>query len=213
MRVKTANTGRKVRQIRNPDVATSEAQESVRKFHGREPKGITEIIETEEYDDTLPVLGQLLELNIMTCDGKAFVPIVFCKMDGKKPKMPLEQMIQVCADKVGEGDETGHNLYFKSGNQCLDMAKLVKLDICDEIQKDLCIIGPIWSIAYFTDKSHLEGPEYQKKGAPYEHQFGEEADKGEGHYGEQPVLIYDSRNERLMLSGGSYEIRPNGIWN
>lgn len=202
-----AHTGRKIKQIRNPDDTLIEAQEMVRKFHGREPKDITEIIETEEYDDTLPVLGQLLDLNIMLANGKAYIPIVFCRMDGKKPKQPLDQMIQVCCDAKKK------NIYFKGGNQFLDISKLVKLDICDETEKDLCVIGPVWSISYFTDKHHLEGPEYQKKGAPYEHQFGEEADKGEGHWGEQPVLIYDSRNERIMLSGGSYEIRENGIWN
>ena len=200
-----AREGRKIKLVKNPDEALLEAQDMVRRFHGREPKHITSIIEEEEYDDTLPVYGQLLELNIMTNNGKSYVPIVFCRMAGSIPQMKLKDMIQVC------GDVGGNNLYFKGGNQHLDVAKLAKLDIYEETKKDLVIIGPVYSIVYFTDKHHLEGPEYQKKGAAYEHPFSEEADKGE--WGEQPVLIYDSRNEHIMLSGGSYEIRTEGIWN
>ena len=204
-----ARTGRKIKQIRNPDTALYEAEEMVRKFHGREPKHITEIIERETYDDTLPVYGQLLELNISTDDGKGYVPIVFCKMNGKFPKLPLEEMVQVC------GDVGGRNLYFKDGDQFLDIEKLAKLGLVDpeclENPKDIILIGPVWSIVYFTDKHHLEGPAYQKKGAPYQHEFGEEMDKGE--YGEQPTLMYDARNSMIFLSGGSFEVRENGIWN
>ncbi len=208
-RSNNARMGRKIKQIKNPDDTLAEAQDMVRRFHGREPKGITEIIERETYDDTLPILGQLLELNISIDRGKAYIPIVFCKMDGKFPKQNLEEMIQVC------GDSGGRNIHFKDGDQFLNIDKLAKLGLVDseylENQKDLTIIGPVWSIVYFTDKAHLEGPKYQKNGAPYEHQFGEEMDKGE--YGEQPTLLYDAKNSRILLSGGSYEIRDNGIWN
>jgi hypothetical protein len=38
----------------------------------------------------------------------------------------------------------------------------------------------------------------------YEHKFGEEN-------GERPVIVYDRRNNRLLLKGGDYDIRPEGI--
>ena len=203
------NTGRKIRQVKNPDDAMRQAEDMVRRFHGREPREVISIIETDSYDDTLPVYGQLLELNIMTDDGKAYVPIVFARMNGNKPSLALPEMVQVC------GDVGGHNLYFKDGDQFLNMEKLAKLGLVDpeclENPKDIITIGPVWSIVYFTDKHHLEGPKYQKTGAAYEHQFGEEADKGE--YGEQPTLLYDTRNSRLLLSGGSYTVTENGIKN
>lgn len=204
---RTEREGKRIKHIKNPDLAMQEAQDMVKRFHGRGARGVIDIVETDEYDDTLPVLGQLLELNIMIDEGRAFVPIVFCKMQGKFPKMPLEDMIQVCCGVDGK------NIYFKGGDQELDIGELASKGVYQELEgngngslKDLCIVGGVWSIVYFTDKHHLQGPKYQSKGAPYEHEFGE-------NDGEQPVLVYDSKNKRMSLSGGSYEVRDEGIWN
>jgi hypothetical protein len=201
-----ANTGRKIKQVKNPDDTLREAKEAVEKFHGRAAKRVRKVIEVEKFPDTLPVLGQLLELNIMTEDGESYVPIVFCQMHGISPKMNLDDMVQVChtLDKK--------NIVFSGGNQELDLEKLgrsLKVEFDDN--HGLVIVGPVFSIGYFTDKHHLEGPKYQAKGAPYEHEFGERADLGE--WGEQPELVYDPMNKKIMLSGGSYEIRAEGIYN
>jgi len=203
------NQPNKGRKGKNPGKALAEAEDMVRRFHGREPKGDLHIKEVEQYDKELPVLGQLLELKIMTANGTKYVPIIFARMKGKKPDCPLDEMVQVCSDLKGK------NIYFKGGDQELDIQKLAEKGVYQEgygdSVKELCIVGPVFSISYFTDKHHLEGPKYQAKGAAYEHEFAEEADKEE--YGEQPILIYDSRNKRMFLSGGSYEIKDEGIYN
>lgn len=201
-------TGRRIKQIRNPSEAMQESEEMVRKFHGREPRQVLEYLEEEKYEKDLGVLGQLLELNILKDSGKSFIPIRFCKIAGDgKPALKLDDMVQVCCDGKGE------QIYFKSGEQFLDLEALQKHGLGEEKLrgKGLIVIGPVMSIVYWADKHHLEGPKYQAKGASYEHHFGEEADKGE--YGEMPVLVYDAENERMHLSGGSYEIRTEGIWN
>ena len=45
-----ARMGRKIKQIRNPSEAYEEAEEVVRKFHGREPRGSIDLNEEEEYE-------------------------------------------------------------------------------------------------------------------------------------------------------------------
>lgn len=201
--------GRKIKQIRNPSESMEEAEEMVRKFHGREPRDVIEYLEEEDYDKNLGVLGQLIELNILKDSGNSFVPIIFSKKGRENmSQKDLEGMVQVCSNGK-------RPIQFKNGNQELDLIKLEQsgLDLGElkDRGKELIIIGPVMSIVYWTDKHHLEGPEYQKKGTPYEHEFGERADKGE--YGEMPFLLYDARNKRMHLSGGSYEIREEGIWN
>src|SRR4051812_40715285 len=109
------STGRQVKHIVNPSDAVAEAEDMVERFHGRKPKGTLEIIETEKYDDTLPVMAQLLELNIMCPDGKAYVPIEFCRMGGRAPSLPLNEMIQVCHTLDNQ------NIVFKGGNQKLNL--------------------------------------------------------------------------------------------
>lgn len=202
-----AREGRKIKQIKNPSEAMQEAEEVVRKFHGREPRGIIEIEEQEEYDDDLGVLGQLMQLGILKDNGSAFVPIRFCKLatDGK-PQLELEDMIQVATNA------DGRPIYFKGGNQDLDLEKLQKQGLATgrESKKGLVVVGPVLNIVYWTDKSHLKGPKYQSKGAEFEHFFGE--NEGDGDDGEMPLLIYDIGNKAMHLAGGSYSIKPEGIY-
>lgn len=199
-----ARMGRKIKQIRNPSEAYAEAEEVVRKFHGREPRGTIDIDETEEYESELGVLGQLMELNILKDKGNSFVPIRFCKLanDGK-PQLELEDMIQLATNIEGRP------IYFKGGNQELDLQGLRKhgLAMGKESKKGLVVVGPVLSMVYWADKSHLEGPKYQTKGAQYEHMLGEE----EG--GELPMLIYNVENCAMHFAGGSYEVRAEGIFN
>ena len=135
-----ARMGRKIKQIRNPSEAFAEAEEVVRKFHGREPRGTIEIDEEEEYEDELGVLGQLMELNILKDNGKQFVPIVFSKLAGDgKPKGELEDMVQL-ATNAG-----GRPIYFKGGDQELDLLKLRAQGLATgvESKKGFVIVGPV----------------------------------------------------------------------
>jgi hypothetical protein len=67
------------------------------------------------------------------------------------------------------------------------------------LPKDHVTLGPVAKIAYFTSKAfHDFTP------SVYEHQFGEDS-------GVLPLLHYDVRNKRLYMTGGSYQVRPEGI--
>jgi hypothetical protein len=73
------------------------------------------------------------------------------------------------------------------------------------------VLGKVKVIDYHTDKSHL-GDEGGK--AVYTHQF-RTTNKGGKHVtvsmAKYPTLVYDVVNEQLLLSGGSYTIRAEGI--
>lgn len=65
--------------------------------------------------------------------------------------------------------------------------------------KDLIDLGPVKYIVYRTEKGFDKFKSYE-----YKHKLGEES-------GDRPTLIYDRRNHRLLLAGGNYEVRPEGI--
>jgi hypothetical protein len=62
-------------------------------------------------------------------------------------------------------------------------------------------LGEARRIDYRQRKEHLAG-----EGDEWRHDFGEET-------GVRPSLWFDSNNKRLLLKGGEYEIRPEGIVN
>ena len=92
-------------------------------------------------------------------------------------------------------NEDGTQLYFVGGDQSVDLEALKFSEI--EQEKDLVTIGDCFFVSYLTQKDfdNLET-------ICYEHELGEES-------GVLPQLIYDTRNKKLMLSGGEYHIeRP-----
>jgi hypothetical protein len=78
------------------------------------------------------------------------------------------------------------------------------VDGASETEKNLVLVGPVCEISYFADKHHLSGPKEQKDGITYYHNFGEDDD-------ELPYLVFDRRNRKLLLVGGSYTIESEGI--
>ena len=92
-------------------------------------------------------------------------------------------------------NEEGTQLYFVGGDQSLDLDALKFSEI--EQEKDLVTIGDCFFVSYLTQKDFDD-----LETICYEHELGEES-------GVLPQLIYDTRNKRLMLSGGEYHIeRP-----
>jgi hypothetical protein len=91
----------------------------------------------------------------------------------------------------------GGQLYFV-GNQRLALEEL-KLD--RYLPKDHITVGPVASIVYHTSKAF-----HNFEPVEYEHEFGEEG-------GEEPILGYDVLSEKFYLTGGSYQIKPEGIVN
>ncbi|GIU80920.1 MAG: hypothetical protein KatS3mg005_4158 [Bryobacteraceae bacterium] len=92
----------------------------------------------------------------------------------------------------------GGQLYFVGGDQEIDL-KTLALD--KYLPKDHVTLGPVAKIAYYTSKAF-----HDFQPSVYEHRFGEDG-------GSLPLLHYDVRNKRLYLTGGSYQVRPEGIVN
>lgn len=92
----------------------------------------------------------------------------------------------------------GGQLYFVGGDQAIDLSAL-HLD--KHLPKDHVTLGPVAAIAYHTSKAF-----HDFEPSVYEHRFGEDG-------GSLPLLHYDVLNRRLYLTGGSYQVRPEGIVN
>jgi hypothetical protein len=162
-------------------------------FHGRPVEESFEVAEPESYDTDVAVLGCLEELGILIDDHDedALIPIRFSYGENNPDTVYLAS------------DPYGNNLEFIGGDQSIDWRQV---DGAEATDKYLVAVGPVLTVAYFADKHHLEGPKSQARGVSYEHEFGEEG-------GELPILVYDTRNVKMLLVGGSYTIEPEGITN
>jgi len=91
----------------------------------------------------------------------------------------------------------GGQLYL-TGNQRLDLAAL---GLNRYLPKDHITVGLVESVVYHTSKAF-----HNFEPIEYEHTFGEEG-------GELPTLGYDVLSEKFYLTGGSYQVKPEGIVN
>jgi hypothetical protein len=147
-------------------------------WHGRPARMASDIIETVHYHGVLTELGQLQEIKVMVTDRKA-------------------QAIFFDAETMLCSSENGKQLYVVGGDQSLDLEALGITG--EEAEKDCVLVGEVYSLTYITDKQHLGKAD--KTPGPYEHIMGE---KG----GRPPFLVYDSMNETVGFSGGTYVIDP-----
>lgn len=92
----------------------------------------------------------------------------------------------------------GGQIYFVGGDQEI---ALEKLGLARWLPKDHVTLGPVAKIAYYTSKVF-----HDFELIIYKHEFGDER-------GVMPLLHYDVRNKLLYLTGGSYQVRPEGITN
>jgi hypothetical protein len=92
----------------------------------------------------------------------------------------------------------GGQIYFVGGDQAIDPEAL---GLQDSMPKDHLCLGACTWIHYYTKKGfhHFES-------TIYKHRFGEEG-------GSPPLLNYDVRNQTLYLTGGTYQVRSEGIVN
>lgn len=171
----------------------SRAQLLTEDFHGRPVRDVIEVEEREVYDRHVAVLGYLIELGILMEDEETDIPIRF--QDDDDDPVIDDSTVYVVSNPAGT------NIQFVGGDQDIDWQSV---DGASQQGKYLVWVGPVHSIAYFTDKHHLSGPKSQKDGTPYEHEFGEEG-------GELPCLIFDRQNKRILLVGGDYSVEPEGI--
>lgn len=186
---------RKKNPLFGSDNEFEKSMELSRKFHGRDNRYVTNLIEEERYQKDLAELGTLVELGVLISEMK-LVPINF-ETDRERDKVILAS------------NPDANQLYIVGGDQSLDTEVLKErfgLED-DELDKRYICIGEVLKIAYHADKHHLEGPKReQAKGTDYEHEFGEEG-------GSLPYLFYDQMNFKIRLVGGSYKIEETGIRN
>jgi hypothetical protein len=99
--------------------------------------------------------------------------------------------VNVCASP------DGCQLYLVAGDQDVDLDSLG----IEYQQKDELPLGTLLAIYYHTSKAF-----HNFEPTDYLHLFGEEN-------GELPLLSFDRLNRALRISGGSYQVKPEGIVN
>lgn len=178
------------RRKNNPSDGLIEAELLSEGFHGRPSKEVIDIVEKTHYDKDLAQLALLCEFEILVDDSNMVTPINF-KYKG------LSDPIRLCGTKDRE------QLLLIGGDQ--DLSKCFKeFGIPDSwLKKRVICIGNIHSISYYSDKWHLQDGDGFSE---YRHEFGEMG-------GDMPQLIYYPIDRRMEISGGSYEIRDEGIYN
>ncbi len=101
---------------------------------------------------------------------------------------------------VVTSDESARQIYFVGGDQDITPA----LAVFGAIDRGagLYELGEARRIDYKQRKEHVKDPDVDE----WRHEFGEES-------GVRPVLLFDLAHKRLVLEGGEYEIRREGITN
>jgi len=173
------------RSARNPaDAAMAVSEE----FHGRKVKAMIPVQQKRHYHKYLAELGELRKLIVHSRDGKSKVTLR--QFDGA----------MLCSN------EDRNQLFIVDGDQSVDLK-----DFGIKNPHEVETLGEVVTIDYFTDKEHLgdEGGE-----AVYTHKFRSTNDNGKHktiRMANNPDLIYYLRDQHLEFSGGSYEIRAEGI--
>lgn len=91
----------------------------------------------------------------------------------------------------------GAQIYFLGGNQSVPVEDM---DLGDQdATKDHIILGVCTFIVYRTSKAFHDFEQ-----TDYGHEFGEDG-------GDAPFLNYDNLNRLMYLTGGSYQVKPQGI--
>ena len=112
-------------------------------------------------------------------------------------------------------NESGNQLYFRGGDQALDLASIKMA----EYSRDHMVIGEVWGLAYNTKKEfddfqsidyvHILGLEKFHQKMPKKADLWDDAlppfDEAFGS-GNLPTLTYDTLSGQLSLAGGVYKI-------
>lgn len=130
-------------------------------------------------------LGELLALYVKPVGGGQRQEINF--RQGERPLL-------LC-------DETRRQLYFLDGDQDVSAA-LPAFGIHHSTGSEEILLGALRRIDYKQRKEHADQPELDE----WRHELGEET-----HV--YPDLYFDSVHRRLVLRGGEYEVRREGIVN
>lgn len=130
-------------------------------------------------------LGELMALYVKPCNGGPRQEINF----GRSADRP-----------VLVSDESARQLWFVSGNQ--DVSSALSQFGARLRGNNVYELGEVRRIDYKQRKEHVPDPDHDE----WRHDFGEES-------GVCPVLLFDGNVKRLLLEGGEYKIRAEGIIN
>jgi hypothetical protein len=97
-------------------------------------------------------------------------------------------------------DESARQLYFVGGDQDITLA--LGIFGARERSAGLFELGEARRIDYKQRKEHVPDPDVDE----WRHEFGEET-------GERPLVLFDAKHKRLLLEGGAYVVRAEGIVN
>jgi hypothetical protein len=109
------------------------------------------------------------------------------------------QMIKPSGTTV-VSDESARQLYFVGGDQ--DVTLALGVFGARERSVGLVELGEARRIDYKQRKEHVPDPDVDE----WRHEFGEET-------GERPLVLFDAKHKRLLLEGGAYVVRAEGIVN
>lgn len=189
-----------VREMRsNPLLETSDddgqqaaAADKYAEFHGRESTEQIILEDDIEAPTDLAVLGALVKLKVKCLSGiTAEITFDPGRENGGDAEEDERPLLSCSPD--------GKQLYLRGGDQSIDLS-VMKME-GKKWLKDSMIIGEITNIEYQTEKGFDEF-----KLITYYHKLGEETKV-------RPFLVYDTINKLLVIAGGQYDVRPEGIVN
>lgn len=187
-------TRRMVAKSRKTNPADVAAQ-VYREFHGREPDEVITITERLHVHDTLSGVGVMEWLKVAAIDGKTVV-----ELSGFKGALLAQ-------------DEKKRQLYIEGGDQSVNIADF---GIDPKRTHEHEVLGVATEVAYETRKDHLGEAGGAGERAVHVHQLGTRrgmsaGDTRRGWRNRLPVVVYDTRNKKLALVGGTYDLPVEGI--
>jgi|SRR5579863_1612792 len=192
-RRRAKNPARKKSGRRNPVDAAAEVYEQ---FHGRPPEEVIEVKETIEEHSVLSGIGKLVSLTVSPIGG------------GKAVK------VSDFRGALLAQNEKRTQLFIVGGDQSVNVADFgIERD---RPPHELEILGAAVEVAYLTRKDHLGKAGGEGEKAVHVHDFGslrqvEGSDSRRRRGSRLPVVLYDTRNRKLSLAGGGYDLPEVGI--
>jgi hypothetical protein len=168
----------------NPATASAESLED---FHGFAPSEVITVTKHIHHHEHLAAAGKLTHLDVWGIDGKGH------HVSGFKGAFLAF-------------NETKNQLFVEGGDQSVNLS-----DFGIKSPHELETLGRLTDIGYHTNKTHLgdEGGE-----AVYAHQLRTTNEDGKHvvvKITRYPDVIYRGLDQQMEFSGGSYEIRAEGI--